>query len=204
MGGISGWGRIAAGVIAVVAWAGLLIQLRASTELTGSMATAIWMMLRYFTILTNLFVALLFTAIALGWNSARLPFLLGAATLAILLVGIVYGLLLRGLLELSGGARIADLLLHTVTPVLVPAYWFAFAPKGRLGRGAPWLFALYPLVYFIYALARGAAEGRYAYPFLDAGQLGPPEIARNAFVIGACFLLAGYGLLWLDRRPARD
>jgi hypothetical protein len=36
-----------------------------------------------------------------------------------MLVGIVYWLLLRGLLELSGGALMADALLHTVVPILV-------------------------------------------------------------------------------------
>lgn len=204
MGVVSGGGRIAAGAIAAVAAAGLVVQLATSTALTGSAGAAIWVMSRYFTILTNLIVALLFAAVALGWKPGRLPFLMGGATLAILLVGIVYGLLLRGLLELSGGARIADLLLHTVTPVLVPAFWFAFVPKGGLARRDPWLFALYPLAYFAYALARGAAEGLYAYPFLDAGRLTFLEIARNALAMGGCFLLAGYGLLRLDRRLARD
>lgn len=204
MGGISGLERGAAGLVGAVAWTGLAIQLAASTDLAGSAGAAIWAMLRYFTILTNLIVALLFTAIAFGRPFKRLPFLLGGATLAMLLVGIVYALLLRGLLELSGGARLADLLLHTATPILVPLYWLAFAPKGGLARHDPWLWALYPLAYFIYALARGAAEGRYAYPFLDAGRLAPMEIALNAVVMAAGFLLAGYALLWLDRRLARD
>ena len=204
MGGISGLGRAAAGFVGAVAWAGLAVQFAASAELAGSAGAAVWAMLRYFTILTNLIAALLFTAIALGRAPGRLPFLLGGATLAILLVGIVYALLLRGLLELSGGARLADFLLHTATPVLVPLYWLAFAPKGGLARRDPWLWALYPLAYFVYALARGAAEGLYAYPFLDAGRLAPAEIALNALVMAAGFLLAGHGLLRLDRRLARD
>lgn len=204
MGGISRLGRVAAGLVGAVAWAGLAIQFAASTDLAGSAGAAIWAMLRYFTILTNLAVAFLFTAIAFSRPFKRLPFLLGGATLAILLVGIVYALLLRGLLDLSGGARRTDLLLHTATPILVPLYWLAFAPKGGLARRDPWLWALYPLAYFVYALARGAAEGRYAYPFLDAGRLAPTEIALNAAIMAAGFLLAGHGLLRLDRRLARD
>ena len=200
MDGISGLGRVAAGLAGAVAWAGLAVQFAASTELAGSAGAAAWVMLRYFTILTNLIVALLFTAIALGRASRRLPFLLGGTTLAILLVGIVYALLLRGLIELSGGAWLADLLLHTATPILVPLYWLAFAPKGGLARRDPLLWALYPLAYFVYALARGAAEGRYAY----AGQLAPARIALNALIMAAGFLLAGHGLLYLDRRLARD
>jgi hypothetical protein len=201
---VAGMGRIAAGIVAVIAWAGLAVQLDASIGLSGSAGAAVWAMLRYFTILTNLIVAMLFTVIALGRVSRQLPFLLGGATLAILLVGIVYALLLRGLLELSGGARLADFLLHTATPILVPLYWLTFAPKGGLAPRDPLLWMLYPLGYFAYALARGAAEGRYAYPFFDAGQIAPSEIALNALVMAAGFLLAGFGLLWLDRRLSRD
>ena len=128
--------RLAAAAIALIAWAGLGIQLQASTELMGSAGAALWAMLRFFTVLANLLVALLFTGIALGWRRTGGPFLLGGVTLAILLVGIVYGLLLNGLLALSGGAALADVLLHKVTPVLVPLWWLAFAPKGGL-QGPP-------------------------------------------------------------------
>ena len=74
-------------------------------------------MLRYFTVITNLLIAIVFTAIALGRTIAP-PWLAGI-TMAILLVGIVLHLLLSGMVELSGGAKLADLINHSVTPVLV-------------------------------------------------------------------------------------
>jgi hypothetical protein len=194
--------RLAAAAIALIAWAGLGIQLQASTELMGSVPAALWAMLRFFTVLANLLVALAFTGIAFGRERAAAPFLLGGVTLAILLVGIVYGLLLNGLLELSGGALLADALLHKVTPVLVPCWWLAFAPKGGLRPRDPLLWALLPLAYFGYALARGAADGRYPYPFMNVAQLGWGQTLVNALLMAAGFLLAGVLLLLIDRKLA--
>ena len=123
--------------------------------------------------------------------------------MAILLVGIVFALLLNGLVELSGGALLADLLLHRATPVLAPLWWLAFAPKGGLARRDPFLWMLYPLGYFAYALARAGLDGRYPYPFMDAGRIGWLQTGLNAVEVAAGFLVAGLALVGLDRRLAR-
>ena len=109
-------------------------------------------------------------------------------------------LLLRGLVELSGGAAVADLLLHKVVPVLAPLYWLFMAPKGGLRWRDPWLWMLYPLLYFGYAVARGLGGDRYPYPFMDVSEIGWLRTAINAAVIAAAFAIAGYALVWLDRR----
>ncbi len=194
--------RLAALLIALVAWVGLAVQLQASIGLTGSAGAALWAMARFFTVLTNLLVALTFTVAALRGRAS--PFALGGATLAILLVGIVFALLLNGLVELSGGALLADALLHRATPVLVPVWWLAFSPKGGLKQTDPFLWMLYPLCYFAYALARAQLDGRYPYPFMDAGRLGWLQTGLNAVEVAAGFLLAGLLLVWLDRRLGRD
>ena len=194
--------RFFAALIALIAWAGLGVQLQASIGLTGSAGEALWAMARYFTVITNLLVALLFTAAAVRGRAP--PFALGVATLAILLVGIVFGLLLDGRVELSGGALLADVLLHRVTPLLVPVWWLAFAMKGGLRPRDPWLWTLYPLLYFGYALVRAGRDGRYAYPFMDVGRIGWLQTGLNGLEVAAGFLLAGLALVWLDRRLARD
>lgn len=194
--------RIAAILIALVAWTGLAVQLQASIDLMGSVGGAIWAMLRFFTVITNLLVALLFTGVALGRPASA--FALGGVTLAILLVGIVFALLLNGLVELNGGALLADFLLHRVTPLLVPGWWLAFAAKGGLSRRDPFVWTLYPLGYFGYALARAGLDGRYPYPFMDAARIGWLQTGLNGVEVAAGFLLAGLALVWLDRRLARD
>ncbi|HUD92503.1 Pr6Pr family membrane protein [Sphingobium sp.] len=192
--------RIAAGIVALTALAGLAIQYEATFAQTGSVAGTLWILLRFFTILTNGAVALTFAAVALGRPVT--PRWIGGVLLAILLVGIIYGLLLRGLLSLSGGALLADMLLHKVTPLLVPLWWLAFAPKRRLGRRDPFIWALFPALYLPYALLRGVTEGIYAYPFINVAKLGMEQVLVNALLIAIGFVIAGSGLVWIDRRLA--
>lgn len=190
--------RMAAGAIALVALAGLAVQFEATLAQTGSVATTVWTLVRFFTVLANGGVVLVFGAIALGRApGARL---IAGAMLAIALVGVVYGLLLRGLVELSGGALLADTLLHKVTPLLAPLWWIGFGPRGRLDRRDPWWWAIFPALYLPYALLRGRIEGAYAYPFINVTKLGIGQVAINALLIAALFVLAGHALVCIDRR----
>ena len=194
--------RMSAAIVALVALAGLVVQFAATLDQTGSVAGTLWTLLRYFTVLTNLLVALAFGWVAIGGRPH--PRRLAGVMLAILLVGIVYGLLLRGLLTLSGGALLADTLLHKVTPVLVPLWWIAFAVRGQLRWRDPWGWTLFPALYLPYALLRGMAEGRYAYPFIDVAKIGIGTVLVNAVLIAMGFVAAGHALVWIDRRMARS
>lgn len=193
-------GRIAAAIIAAVACTGLVVQYVATAHgLGGDVGSTLWTILRFFTIWTNIVVAVAFTGSAFGARWVR-PILIGGVTLSILLVGVIYGLLLSGLRELSGGAALADMLLHKVTPLLAPLWWLAFAPKRTLNWRAPWLWAIFPAAYLPYALLRGRLDGNYAYPFLNIVKLGVGPVMVNALVIGLGFLLAGFAMVWIDRR----
>ena len=190
--------RGAALAVALVAWLGLGVQAHATyAQVAGDMAQTAWVLLRYFTILTNIGVAVIFSMLAMG-RKVSAP-LLGGLVLAILLVGVVAYTLLRGLLDLSGGALLADTILHKVTPVLVTLWWLAFAPKRRLQWKHPLRWALFPLAYLPYALIRGKAEGLYAYPFINLDRLGTAAVTFNAVAIAAAFLVAGLALVALDR-----
>lgn len=190
----------AAALVAIICWAGLAIQFSATFANQHHVIPTLWVLLRFFTVITNLIVAVAMTLEAIG---KRLPpFVLGGATLSILLVGVVYMTLLRGVVELSGGALLADTLLHKAAPVAMTLWWLFFAPRGRLKSGAPLWWAGYPLLYFAYAVARGKAGDRYPYPFMDVGKLGWPQTLINAGGIAMAFLLAGFLLVWFDsRRP---
>jgi hypothetical protein len=195
----TGAARASAGLIALIGWVGLAVQLSALTDQAGSAAGAIWIMLRFFTILTNLIVAVVFTGIALGQPAFRSQSLLGLMTLSILFVGAVYVLLLRGLVELSGGAATANLILHYIVPSLTPLFWLLFAPKGALKWRDPLLWALYPLAYFAYALLRGALDGKYPYPFMDIPKVGWASALTTVSIILIAYLLVGSVFVWLSR-----
>ncbi len=193
--------RIAAALIALVCWAGIALQFSATYANQHDVLLTLWVLARFFTIISNLAVAIAMTRLSLGARVS--PFVLGGLTLAILLVGIVYLILLRGLHPLSGAALLANHLLHYVSPVAMAAYWLLFVPHGRLRWSAPLLWMLFPLTYFIYAIARGEIDGRYPYPFLDAGKIGLGQTVINGLAIAAGFIPFGLAVVWLDRRLGR-
>jgi hypothetical protein len=194
--------RGAALAIALVALIGVGTDFVAMISWTHSALAASWVLLRYFTITTNLLVAGLFLAVAVSGRADVAPRLMGVTVIAIVLVGVVYAVLLSGLRHLSGNSLIADTLMHRVTPVLVPLFWLWLTPKGTFTRRDPFIWALYPLAYFAYALARGAVEGRYAYPFMDLSELGWARTALNTVVIAVGFFMAGEIFLRVDRHLA--
>ena len=195
----TGTARAAAGVIAIIGLVGLSVQLSAVIDQVGSAAEAIWVMLRFFTILTNVIVAIVYNGIALGQPAFRSQSLLGLMTLSILFVGAVYVLLLRGLVELSGGAATANLILHYIVPGLALLFWLLFAPKGALKWRDPVLWAIYPLAYFAYALVRGASDGKYPYPFMDVPKVGWTSALTTVAIILVVYLLVGTFFVWSGR-----
>jgi hypothetical protein len=196
---MTGWGRVFAAMIAALAWGGLAVQFFALFAESGSVMGSLGTMLVYFTITTNLIVAVLFTGMAAGLRGFDRPMVVAGTMLAIVLVGVVYHLLLRGLTELSGGSLVANVLLHQVTPVVVPVFWLVFVRKGALRLVDPLLWAIYPLGYLVYALVWGGMHGRYPYPFLNVEEIGWGRVWLNAAVIAAGFMVAGWGVVGLDR-----
>jgi hypothetical protein len=195
--------RVFALIIALVGWIGLGIHIEAQWRLTGSLLGAAWVLADYFTVTTNLLVAIVFSILAWRRPGTVGPSLLGFVTINIALVGVIYMLLLQGLVELTAGAAIANVLLHMVTPVLVPIFWLLCIPRGGLVRRDPLIWALYPIAYLVYALIRGTAQGHFAYPFINYIQLGTPQVAITVVIITLAYLAAGWAMVLLDRRLAR-
>jgi hypothetical protein len=196
--------RSAAALIAGAATLGLVLQFFVSWQLLGSPASTLWVLLGYFTILTNVLVAVVFFAIAFAGLERCPAYVLAGTTLSILLVGVIYYWLLHGLSEVTGVSRVANILLHLVTPVAAPVYWLAMAVKGRLRWRDPLLWAVYPLAYFGYALVRGQLTSKYPYPFIDVLELGWPRTLINACLIAVAFMGAGYIVVAIDRGIRRD
>ena len=191
--------RMPAAIVAASAWAGLLLQavitVRATLASGGTLADAAVLYFGYFTLLTNLFVALVATTTVVAprrWfarASVR-----GCATTAILLVGVAYHLLLREIWDPQGAQKVADITLHYATPALAVLWWLLLPPPGRLGARAPLAWALYPVAYFAYALVRGEWLHTYPYPGIDVPALGYPRVWLNAIGLAGVFLVFGYAL----------
>ncbi|WP_370968569.1 Pr6Pr family membrane protein [Amycolatopsis sp. cg9] len=191
-------------VTAVVALTGLVSQV-VSTATTADARVA--NLLCFFTIDSNVLVALTAALIALGRARGRLfTVLLLDALVGIIVTGIVYQVALAGLYELHGLAFFADTMLHKVTPIVFVLGWLLVAPRGALTWRTVWWSLLYPLAWLAFTLPRGALTGFYPYPFVDAGALGYGQVALNCVFIGLFFTALAAGARFYDRRlsPAPD
>ncbi|MBV7407897.1 Pr6Pr family membrane protein [Maritimibacter sp. DP1N21-5] len=193
--------RLLATVIALAAWAGLVAQFILAREDYPTALAALWRLARFFTILTNLMVAVSFTGMAITGRRPA-PGWLAALALWIAIVGVIYHLLLADYGK-TGLDLVADHLVHTAVPLLTVGWWFAYALHLRLPRRLAAYWLGWPLGYLVYALIRGAADGIYPYFFLDVARFGAGQIAVNVAALAFGFWLAGLGMIGVARLRAR-
>lgn len=197
-------------VMSLVAWTAIVLQIFLAVGVviaTGqSPLVGIVNTLSYFTVLTNLLVAMIVTASLRGGNvvsSLTRQGTQSAVCVYILAVGLIYTLLLRNVWEPTGLQLVVDVALHDAIPVLYVLYWLAFVPKGTLRWRQPLLWLLYPAAYFIYFLLRGAFTGKYLYHFLDVAKLGHWKVLVAAAVFVVVFYVLGLLVVALDQLIGR-
>ncbi len=197
--------RIAIATIAFTTWIALLLQfylqiINRSTDVSE----AVMRYFSYFTILTNLLVAICFTSLLFtkgkGYRFFKQASVITATTVYILIVGLIYNVVLRSLWNPQGLQLLADNLLHTSTPLLVLIYWFVYVPAKEVSWKQTPVWMLYPFIYLIYVLIRGSLSNFYPYFFIDAGKLGYGKALINAVYVTACFMFVSLLLLWLGKK----
>jgi hypothetical protein len=202
--------RLSAGVVALIAWFGLGLHFTVATIETmqrgGGAWDAVLSALTYYTILSNLLVALTMTGVAARcWPGGAQPdqSFLGAVTLSILITFVVFWTVLSEGWSPQGLRWTSDRIMHGLTPILMIAFWFVFTPKSELRwRDAlvwPWIVAAYG----VFALVFGGLTGQYRYFFLDAGTLGWAEVARNSLTLLAIFSAMGALMIAVGRLDKR-
>ncbi|TDS11895.1 hypothetical protein B0I21_107247 [Sphingobacterium paludis] len=142
----------------------------------------------YFTITTNLLVALYFTNLVWPENGfwrdrLRSGSAATAITTCILIVGIVYQTLLKDLWRPTGLQRVADQLLHGIIPLFMLGYWLVIVKSQNIGLKSVYSWLLYPIGYLAFALGRGYLSGFYPYPFLEIKKIGFTQTAINIGLI---------------------
>lgn len=199
-------------VVAVVAWFALVLQLvlvlvgTAILDETDPPALPLRVarFLAYFTIQSNILVAIAATTLALDprrdgrrWRVLRL-----AAVVGITVTGLVHFVLLRPLLDLEGADWAADKLLHLVVPVLAITGWAVFGPRPRITRREiAWALA-WPVLWLGVTLVVGATTGWYPYPFLDHREDGSGAVVVACVGVTALFLVLFALASYVDRRAA--
>lgn len=205
-------GRAFGLLVAVVGWASLILQLYLIVSGKGiqvpgyepTLLTRIVNFFSYFTILSNTLAALLATMAVLGPQSglgrffAR-PVVAATVAMAMIVTGLIYALVLSHLWQPVGLQYVADSGLHYVMPPLFTLYWLTVVPRDSLGLANVPSMLIYPLVYVVYSLIRGAITGWYPYPFLSVKDLGWGQVIVNMIGIAVLFAVIGAILAGLDR-----
>ncbi len=124
----------------------------------------------------------------------------GATTMAILVTGVVYHLLLGDPSEV-GFFNLDNLLVHYVVPLLFVLDWLLFDKKKSFSLIDPLTWLIIPFVYLTYALIRGAIVGpehelQYCYFFINVTEIGYDGVAVWCLILIAAFLAVAY-LMWL-------
>lgn len=194
-------------LFALVGWFAVIAQydLMIENRVTSVTETTI-RFFSFFTILTNLLVAIYFTFLLFTKNeNSKLivkPGTLTAVTIYITMVGLVYQVALRHIWQPKGMQLIVNELLHSVIPVVVIIFWYLYETTRPIKYGQIAKWAIYPILYLAYILIRGSFSNFYPYPFIDVATLGMAKALTNAgvllllfMVIAALFIFIGKSVI---------
>lgn len=147
----------------------------------------------FFTILTNILVAMVFTA---NWlqpkNSFQFfnkPNTQVAIAVYIFVVGFVYNTILRFIWQPKGWDKVADELLHLVIPIVYILFWYFKFSKKEINSKSVFGWLLFPIIYIVIVMIRGYFSGYYPYPFLHVGNLGVEKVIYNSILMTLFFVV---------------
>ena len=158
----------------------------------------------YFTIQGNIIAAVAFALSAIFIFGKRaqprwLSYLRALATVIMAIVGIVYNSLLADAgLEGSFNVPWSNDILHIWIPIYAVADWVLFGDRIKLPFARLWVMLIYPVIWLVVILIRGATDGWVPYPFLDPAS-GYASVAVYALIISAITILFGYGAYAVTR-----
>lgn len=146
-----------------------------------SLALDVVNFLSFFTVESNLLAALALALLVLTGlrgtrGGRRLDVLVLCATTYMVVTGVVYNAVLRGI-ELPQGATLgwSNEVLHLVGPLWMLVDWLASAKDRDVRHRDVWAVVAFPILWLVYTLVRGpitpdvaTGDGSwYPYPFLD-------------------------------------
>ena len=157
----------------------------------------------YFTNLSNIFagIVLLLSSIQQLQNKRPTTFrsiVRGSSTVAMIIVGIVYVVLLRHE-DLGVLLPWVNIVLHYMIPVYMLFDWFYAPTSFKITPKHIMYWMIFPLAFLVYSLIRGAIVHWYPYPFLNPDKVGGYYmVALYCIGITAVF----FGVSWILSKVA--
>lgn len=161
----------------------------------------------YFTMQSNLFLAAAFVALAVSGLRRRiapgwLTTVHGMTITYIATTGIVYNLLLANGPLGDFNVAWSNTILHRVMPVFGVLQWILFGDRSPLPWKRIWLFLIYPVIWLIVILLRGASF--VPYPFLNVAEIGAGAVAVYCVAITAFIVGMSALVVWVSRLRVLD
>jgi len=170
-------------IFAVLIWTIILIGLFLGgiVDFIGS--------LKYYTMQTNLMVAIWFTIAIIWYNNPKslqkiTGKIKGAVMLYITVTFLVFAIVLSPLYHPTGFAFFSNLVLHYIAPIAFIIDWILTETEVKYEWNFLLYWFIYPICYLCFATIFGTFTGDYLYPFLDINALGVPF-----FILCICILV---------------
>ncbi|MFX1324836.1 MAG: Pr6Pr family membrane protein [Promethearchaeota archaeon] len=179
-------------IFAAICWFSIILSAIVGSVTAGN--PLIWVIsYRYYTMQTNLMVALWFIFAIIGYKKPKYikkisgP-IKGAITLYITTTFVFFAILLQFLYHPTGYAAFNNVMLHYLIPISFIIDWILTKTNMRYEWKHLRYWIIYPICYLVFSLLHGTFTGDYLYLFLDIRRIG-----ILWYLISVCFLI-GVGL----------
>tara|TARA_B110000444_G_scaffold1844_1_gene1677 strand:- start:117 stop:743 length:627 start_codon:yes stop_codon:yes gene_type:complete len=185
-------------ICALIGWLALSLRL-VDVLIIGqyaSIAKELFVYFGFFTVWTNILIALAFTAPLLDqdrklYNFFMLPAVRAALASYIFMVSVVYHIAIAPSWDPQGFTLLTAHGLNTVMPILYIVDWLFFAEKRPIFYKHLPYWVIYPAVYGVTIIILGSLTNVYPYTFLDVSLIGIEKVLMNMSGLVAVFAVVG-------------
>jgi hypothetical protein len=157
--------------------------------------------LSYFTNLSNVIVAIVFTMLARNpdrrgavWSAVRMDSLV-----MISITGLIYAIVLAPDAQVEGLDIIVNSIKHYIVPVMTVLLWLLLGPRRQLTFISVFTALAIPIAWAGYMLIRGEFIAAYPYGFLNVVAYGLPAVLVNIAGVAALGVVLGLLFWGIDR-----
>jgi hypothetical protein len=178
-------------VIGIVASLGVLILVLDTAFDEGSNLWNGLALFKYFTLQSNLIVAVYFMIAGFGLiEKDWFHRLLGGVTVYVTVTLVVFIVFLEGTYQHTGWGIVSNILAHYLSPILTISFLVYFRKEYMFSYGDILTWMLYPISYVLFMTIFGTLTGDYIYPFFQI-----PEVGVGGFLLMVGGLVVFFGLL---------
>src|SRR6478609_4590314 len=176
-----------------------------SSSVTSGLPEQVRRYFSYFTIQSNLLVAIAMLMVVTGRTGTQLFRVVRLTSLiGITVTGVVAAVALPPSPNYTTANLICDRLLHIVVPLLTFVGWIVFGPRGFVTRRDLLPSLIWPVLWLVATLALAPLTHWYPYPFLNADVIVWARVLVNCVGVAVLFLVLAAFALWADKRLPGD